>query len=269
VTYVKVYDVTPEVVYVGYTPSYYGSYYYHGTVVYGTGWYYRPWYGPYYYPRYPTWGFHVSYNPYTGWGIGVSWTNGPFRVTFNRHGGWWGVGGYRPYPRPHVHGGYRKTNININVNTGGGQNRPGNRPATKPNLYNRPENKARNADRPSTAGTRQARPATNTPNNVLTDRSGNVYQRGSEGNWSERDSGQWTKPSNLDQSASNRATPSQMPTATDYGRSQKASQPAYSGNRSGYQQSAARPQLERDYSARQHGAQRTQNYQRQGGQRRR
>ncbi len=260
VTYVKVYDVTPEVVYVGYTPSYYGSYYYSGTVVYGTGWYYRPWYGPYYYPRYPTWGFHVSYNPYTGWGFGVSWTNGPFRVTFNRHGGWWGVGGYRPYPRPHVHGGYRKTNVNINVNVRGGQNRPGNRPATKPNLYNRPENKARNADRPSTAGTRQARPATNTPNNVLTDRSGNVYQRGSDGNWSERDKGQWTKSSNLDRSGSNKATTGQRTT-----------QSAYSGNRSGHQQSAARPQLERDYSARQHGAQRTQNYQRQsqGRQRRR
>jgi hypothetical protein len=51
---VKVYDVTPEVVYVGYTPGYYGSYYYHGAVVYGSGWYYTPWYGPYYYPRYPT-----------------------------------------------------------------------------------------------------------------------------------------------------------------------------------------------------------------------
>ncbi len=275
VTYVKVYDVTPEIVYVGYTPSYYGSYYYSGAVIYGTGWYYHPWYGPYYYPRYPTWGFHVTYNPYTGWGFGVSWTNGPFRVTFNRHGGWWGVGGYRPYPRPHVHAGYRKTNININVNVGGGQNRPGNRPgnrpAAKPNLYNRPENIARNSQKPATAGTRQARPTTNTPNNVLTDRSGNVYQRGSEGNWSQRDSGQWTQPSNLDRSGSNRATPSQMPAATDYGRSQPSSRSTYTGNPSGYQQSAARPQLERDYSARQHGAQRTQNYQRQsqGRQRRR
>ena len=114
VTYVKVYDVTPEVVYVGYTPGYYGSYYYHGAVVYGTGWYYHPWYGGYYYPRYPTWGFHVTYNPWYGWGVGVSWTNGPFRFTFSGHGAWWGVGGYQPYPRPYVHGGYRKTKININ-----------------------------------------------------------------------------------------------------------------------------------------------------------
>jgi len=279
VTYVKVYDVTPEVVYVGYTPGYYGSYYYSGAVVYGSGWYYTPWYGPYYYPRYPTWGFHVSYNPWTGWGVGVSWTNGPFRFTFSSHGSWWGVGGYRPYPRAYVHGGYRKTNINItnNINIGGGNrpgigdgNRPGNgnRPETRPNVYDRPKNETRNAERPATANTRQAKPASNVKNDVLTDRSGNVYQRGSDGNWNQRDNGQWTQPGNLDRSTS--AQPrtndrSSRPTTGNTG-SQRPSQPSYSGG------SAARPQLERDYGARQQGAQRTQNYNRQrssGGARRR
>jgi hypothetical protein len=177
VTYVRVYDVTPQVVYVGYTPSYYGSYYYSGSIVYGTGWYYNPWYGPHYYPRYPTWGFHVHYNPWYGWGFGVSWTNGPFRFTYSGHGAWWGVGGYRPYPRPYVHGGYRKTNINVNINNniniGGGA-----RPQTRPNLYNRPENLARKADRPATPSTRQARPATGVQNNVLTDRDYNARQHG-------------------------------------------------------------------------------------------
>ncbi len=299
VTYVKVYDVTPEVVYVGYTPGYYGSYYYHGAVVYGTGWYYYPWYGPYYYPRYPTWGFHVTYNPWTGWGFGVSWTNGPFRVTFSRYRGWWGVGGYRPYPRPYVHVGYRKTNINIDnsINIGGGAgNRPGaTRPETRPNLYDRPENRTRNAERPATADTRQARPATNIENNVLTDRSGNVYQRGTDGNWSQRDNGQWTKPANLDRSTGvsaqtrptnqDRTTPSAAARTTDLNRAATSNQGAsqqyrspgsYAGNQrasysgfSGSHSSATRPQLARDYSARQHGAQRTQNYQRQGGRRRR
>jgi len=197
VVYVKVYDVTPEVVYVGYTPSYYGSYYYHGAVIYGTGWYYHPWYGPHYYPRYPTWGFRVTYNPWTGWGFGVSWMHGPFRVTFSRHGGWWGVGGYRPHPRPYVHGGYRKTNININNINIGGPGRPGNgvgnRPETRPNLYDRPGNRDRNAARPATADTRQARPASNIQNNVLTDKSGNVYQRGDNGNWNQRSDGQWAQ----------------------------------------------------------------------------
>ena len=256
VTYVKVYDVTPEVVYVGYTPGYYGSYYYSGAVVYGTGYYYQPWYGRYYYPRYPTWGFHVTYNPYTGWGFGVSWTNGPFRFTFHSGGSYWGAGGFRPYPRPSVRGGYRKTNVNINidnsVNIGGGGNRPGNgqgnRPETRPNVYDRPENSARNAERPATADTRQSRPASNTQNNVLTDKSGNVYQRGNNGDWSQRSNGQWTQPSNLDRSssaASNRSQPS-------------SANSSYRGT-----QSATRPQLERDYSARQQGAQRSQNYQRQ------
>ncbi len=265
VTYVKVYEVTPEVVYVGYTPSYYGSYYYSGAVVYGTGWYYRPWYGPYYYPRYPTWGLHVSYNPWSGWGVGVSWTNGPFRVSFSRHSGWWGAGGYRPYARPYVRGGYHKTNVNININNninvGGGQNRPGSgqnrpdgRPETRPNTYDRPENKARNAERPASTADRSARPTNDVQNNVLTDRSGNVYQRGSEGDWSQRNNGQWSQPSNMDRSTG-----------------KSASQPSYSGSRPTTQPSAARPQLERDYSSRQQGAQRTQSYNRQssGARRRR
>jgi len=240
VTYVRVYDVTPEVVYVGYTPGYYGSYYYHGTVIYGTGWYYRPWYGPYYYPRYPTWGFHVTYNPWTGWGFGVSWTNGPFRFSFYRGGGyyhgggWWGMGGYRPHPRPHYHG--------------GGQNRPGGRPEHRPNVYDRPENRARNAERPATANNQQARPANNMQNNVLTDRSGNVYQRGNDGAWAQRQNGQWTQPGNLDWSGAG-------------GGMQRPS--------TGFPQPATRPQLERDFNARQQGMQRNQNFQRQRGGRRR
>ncbi len=244
VTYVKVYDVTPEVVYVGYTPSYYGSYYYHGTVIYGTGWYYRPWYGPYYYPRYPTWGFHVGYNPWTGWGFGVSWTNGPFRFTYHHGGGyyhgggWWGVGGYRPYPRPYVHSGYQKTRpaIENRPSVGGGQAQ------VQPNVYDRPENRARNAERPAPALNQQARPANNLQNNVLTDRSGNVYQRGNDGAWAQRQNGQWTQPGNLDRSGAGG------------GGMQRPS--------TGYPQPATRPQLERDFNARQQGAQRSQNYRR-------
>jgi hypothetical protein len=276
VTYVKVYDVTPQVVYVGYTPAYYGSYYYRGSVVYGSGWYYNPWYGPYYYPRYPTWGFHVSYNPWYGWGFGVSWTNGPFRFTFSSHGhgAWWGVGGYRPYPRPVVYGGYRKTNVNINVDNSiniGGRDRPTNRP----NLYNRPETRDRVASRPSLPADRKARPNSNIQNNVLTDRSGNVYQRDTNGRWQQRENGQWTRPQNLDRAQSSPTTrpsqpsvsrPSQQPATRPSQR--PASQPSYdSRNRQSSsnwsRQQAVRPQLERDFSARQHGAQRSQNYSRQ------
>ena len=270
VTYVKVYDVTPEVVYVGYTPGYYGSYYYHGAVVYGTGWYYNPWYGPIYYPRYPTWGFNVSYNPWYGWGVGVSWTNGPFRFTFSSHGAWWGVGGYRPYPRPVVYGGYRKTNININVdnsiNIGGGRDRP----ETRPNIYDRPQNRDRNIERPAAPSNRQARPVAETRNNVLTDRSGSVYQRNDNGNWNQRQNGQWQKPANMDRATSPATRPSQpsvsRPSSGYTGNPSTRQAGNYGGSRSGQ---AVRPQLERDFSARQHGNNRAQSFQRQGGGQRR
>ena len=255
VTYVRVYDVTPTVVYTGYTPGYYGSYYYSGTVVYGSGWYYNPWYGPYYYPRYPTWGFHVHYNPWYGWSFGVSWMSGPFRFTFGSYGGWWGVGGYRPYPRPVLYGGYRKTNININIDNS--INIGGNRPGTRPSLYDRAENRARNVERPSSPSDRRARPATGDfTNNVLTDRAGNVYQRDTVGSWQQRSEGQWQRPENLDrvqprQPATRPSTPSRLP--------QQRDSRAWSGGQ------ATRPQLERDFSARQRGAQRTQSFERQGG----
>ena len=79
VRYVHIYDATPQIVYVGYTPGYIGTYRYYGTVVYGTGWYYRPWIGPvYYYPRPYTWGFNVIYNPWTGgWGFALGYST-PF-----------------------------------------------------------------------------------------------------------------------------------------------------------------------------------------------
>ena len=281
VTYVKVYDVTPEVVYVGYTPGYYGSYYYRGSVIYGTGWWYNPWYGPWYYPRYPTWGFHVRYNPWYGWGFGVSWGYSPFRFSFYSRPGWWGVGGYRPYPRPYVNSGYRKTAANMNRVTTGRINRP----ETRPNLYNRPENRQRVASLPATLDTRQARPATNIQNDVLTDRAGAVYRRDADGQWNRRENGQWNRANNLDRPAtmptarpaqpSQPVQPVQRPAnmggrpSTNYGTSMPSTRPGYSTDRHSYPQPATRPQLERDYGARQQGMQRMQNYQRQATPRRR
>jgi hypothetical protein len=109
VTYVYIYDSTPDVVYVGYTPGYYGSYVSYGTVIYGTGYYYHPWYGRYYYPRPVTYGYGVHYNPYTGWGFTVGVSYGWVRVGGAR--GYWGRGGYR-YGYRHgyrrgAHHGYR------------------------------------------------------------------------------------------------------------------------------------------------------------------
>lgn len=116
--YVHVYDSTPSVVYVGYTPGYTGSYVYRNTIFYGTGWYYRPWVSPYYYyPRFSTWGFNVSYNSWSGWSFGLSWGWGPFSVGYysggywhhhhhwhHRHYGRWGPGRYRHRPSHHRRG---------------------------------------------------------------------------------------------------------------------------------------------------------------------
>ena len=62
VTYVRIYDATPDVVYVGYTPGYVGSYVSSDyVVVYGTGWRYRPWIGSVWFGAPVTWGFGFSY----------------------------------------------------------------------------------------------------------------------------------------------------------------------------------------------------------------
>ncbi len=58
VKYCHVYGATPQFVYVGYTPGYVGCYAYDGCVVYGTGYYYRPWIAQaVYYPRPWTFGW--------------------------------------------------------------------------------------------------------------------------------------------------------------------------------------------------------------------
>jgi len=118
VKYVQVYETTPQVVYVGYTPGYVGMYPYYGTVVYGTGFYYPPYVGPYvYYPRPVTYGAAVVYNPWTGWTVGFGYATPFFYAGFMVggpvYGGWWGPWARPPYPpyyyRPPYYGypGYR------------------------------------------------------------------------------------------------------------------------------------------------------------------
>jgi hypothetical protein len=117
VRYVYVYGCTPTVVYVGYTPGYCGCYPYAGTVVWGTGCYYRPWVGHYCYAYPATWGFYAHYNSWGGWSFGVSYSCGYTSVAFAYadyphyyHNGWWGPGGYHGhdgyYGGDHGHGGY-------------------------------------------------------------------------------------------------------------------------------------------------------------------
>jgi hypothetical protein len=118
--YVDIYDVTPDYVYMGYTPGYLNAYVYGPTVVYGTGYYYRPWYGRHYYARPYTWGFGIRYNPWFGWGFGGGFGWDWFNVSIGfgsaypwgywGYGGWWGGPRvYRPCyygPSYHYRGGY-------------------------------------------------------------------------------------------------------------------------------------------------------------------
>ena len=106
--YVYVYDVTPQYVYMGYTPGYLNSFIYGPTVVYGTGYYYNPWDDGFYYPRPWSWGFGFGYNPWCGWSLGYGFGFGWFHFGlgggrggyWGGHGwgggGWWGPHAYRP-----------------------------------------------------------------------------------------------------------------------------------------------------------------------------
>ena len=95
VTYVKVYGSTPDVVYVGYTPGYYGTVVSSSTttVVYGTGWYYPPYIGPTVWYGWPyTYGVGAGFTYATdsGWSVsfGVGYGYYPWYYP------WWGPMGY-------------------------------------------------------------------------------------------------------------------------------------------------------------------------------
>ena len=107
VTYVKIYDVTPQSVVVGYTPGYMGTVLTpDGIVVYGTGYTYVPyitptiWYAPpitYGYAVNPTW------TPWTGWmmGFGFGWAMGAMAASSccwaYAPAPYWGAMPYAPY----------------------------------------------------------------------------------------------------------------------------------------------------------------------------
>jgi hypothetical protein len=102
-TYVQVYGATSTVVYVGYTPGYYGTVVVSGgVVVYGTGYVYAPWVGAYYYPPPMTYGYGASlaWTPYTGWVVvyGVGYPYGGVAVAMTYGGAMWGV---HPYYGPY------------------------------------------------------------------------------------------------------------------------------------------------------------------------
>lgn len=238
VKYVYIYDSTPEVVYVGYTPGYYHSYMYGGVVIYGTGFYYRPWYGYYYYPRPVTYGFGVHYNPYTGWGFSVGVSYGWLTFSYGRYG-YWGPGGYMHGYRHGYRHGYHRGYTN-GYRAGYARGRYDARNAYRGNRYrtSRPGVVSRQpvADRGrSNIGNQRSRTqASPRRNDLYADRSGNIHQRTQEGTWQQKRnsrSSQGVQQRRLDQS-----------------------------QRDAYQRQ--RSQLERDYSRRSRGNTNYRNYSR-------
>ena len=225
--YVYVYDVTPQYVYMGYTPGYLNNYIYGPTVVYGTGFYYDPWFNGYYYARPYTWGFGVGYNPYVGWslgyGFGLGWFH--FGIGFGGGywrgwgGGWWGPRVYRPayaWNRYRTGGFYgrnyysnRSVYINNNYHSNIYRGRGGIVTRDNHNFgargsVGRPISV--NGGRPSggfnNGGGRPTNVQGGRPggrpgggNNVFSDRSGNVYQRNQSNNqWQQRQSNNSWRP---------------------------------------------------------------------------
>jgi uncharacterized membrane protein YgcG len=235
VKYVYVYDYTPSVVYVGYTPGYTGTYVYGGTVVYGTGYYYRGWYRTVYYAHPVTWGYSVHYSSVSGrWGV---------RVGYAAPGVWysgravWGVGGIarRAYWRNEYEDrrDWRRDRYDDRRDA-----KKDRRDAKKDRGRDRVDRRDDRRDRdggqrdkvgdkrkdaPRTQD-RKARTDKKRQNNVYADRKGNAHRKTEQG-WQKRDKSGWSKPDR-----------------------------SYSGS--------GRSNLNRDNKARERGSQRTQNYQR-------
>ena len=273
VKYVDVYETTPDVVYVGYTPGYTGSYIYGPTVIYGTGFHYLPWYGAYYYPRPVTYGFGMHYNPWTGWSMGFSMSFGWFNYGYGgypHYGGWWGPPRYCPPhyhhpphggggyygPRPPYGGGHRPGGGHPSY--GGGniydRTRPGvtpSRPVERPSQPSGPTSRPGQpntlpANKPNAPETRPSTMDVSRPNNVFADPEGNIYQRDKKENWQRYNTdGKWKNEGRAP------AMPSTRP-------SDPGTRPAMPSTRPS---SPPINQMERQYQNRDRGQQRVNNYQ--------
>ena len=199
VTYVEVYQSTPEVVYVGYYPGYTHSYVHTNVIVWGTGWWHPGWVGRWYYPRPATWGFHVRWNPWWGWSFGFSWSSGPFTFYVGRggwwRGGWWGPSRWRGYHRGFHRGWHRGYRSGFRAGY-----RAGSAAARRNNIYNRPANLDRNVPSDRARADARGRVAQGRDNNVFADRNGDVF-RDNNGNWEQRTRDGWERNDAVNQGA--------------------------------------------------------------------
>ena len=99
VTFVRIYGATPNAVFEGYTPGYLGAITAQGgTVVYGTGYNYKPWIGDAWYPAPATYGLAAApvFNPRVGYtysfavGLATAEWSQPYFGGARFHPGYWG-----------------------------------------------------------------------------------------------------------------------------------------------------------------------------------
>ncbi len=269
VTYVEIYETTPEYVVVGHTPGYTNTYVHHTVIVHGTGWWYTPWWHTRYIPRHATWGWHMRWNPWTGWTMGLTWSNGWFTFGIGYspwrpwccYRGWWGP---RPVPVPFYasrraayRAGYR-AGFRAGVRAG------------QANLYRTQRAVPRNAqpalrDRPRAtvpADRPRAQPSTR-PNNVLADRDGNVHRRTDRG-WEQRNpgGGGWTQrpTTRPSQPAARPSQPVTRPTMPTTRPTQPTTRPSQPTSRPS-QPTTRQQDLNRSMQQRDRGAARTQQFQ--------
>ncbi len=207
--YVQVFNATPEVVFVGYTPGYLGAYPYGGTVVWGTGWHTPGWAGAAYYPHAWTWGWGAAWSPYWNWGMGSGFGWGlawgfAWASTLNQwgwSGGCWGPAGIANTIRIESFSSGRNALSGnwpgLNATQGGAllATAPGGKiPVT--NLYSRGKNNERRATTDQVMKSRQellSRPTSTKekPNNVFAGGDGQIYRRTAQGRWQISGAGGW------------------------------------------------------------------------------
>ncbi len=191
IKYVYIYDYSPELVYVGYSGGYTGSFLYQGCLFYGTGYHYKPWYKSKYYSRPLTFAFGVNR---TGHNSNISITVG---VGYG-YGGYGGYGyrGYGGYG--YGFGSYRYATLNGNYEYKKGYER---KPLDPINIYNnrtqgvlRTEQVRRNDPFAILPDNQQGIDGGYVPpTNLYSDKAGSVYRKTDDGVWQKRIDGIWVQ----------------------------------------------------------------------------
>lgn len=134
-TFVKIYDSTPDLVVVGYTPGYMGTYIStDGVVVYGTGYAYPAYISSsVYFPVATTYGYatNMTWTPWVGWafGFGMGWAWGAAAS------GWYGAWGWGVAPYWGAYRGYYGYGAAYGYHGGGAVWGPGSWAGTTGNVY--------------------------------------------------------------------------------------------------------------------------------------